>query len=342
MLLAEFKPAYMVRLHGAGDRLAWSPGPGTIPGEEPLLPRIETLLGALAAVAHEMGKACSTCDNWCRCVLEAAAELLGLTEAVVYGPFLVADSKVYVNVGTGLLELGALREWVSMAERVRKALNNSLPLERSQAIRKVNDTLESLQRGRLYIDDTKLVQREVSVTLNPHRKGAAYGLIYSQSSIDYRGTLGGDARISLLVEPLEDRSSTPDEGLVARIGVRHSYAEIRIKTIEAKATLPPFNTSSSHYAVVITPAPRTIIRCETTPAIHPITVKPRVIVHASSYSITGIFAKTRPEPRILPGTVVEADEGIGASCIHAVLRPSYIITEAQADTLKHILTSHQL
>jgi|GEM_PF-5471357 len=103
----------VLNLYGPGDRGPGGGGPASFPGEEPLLPRLETLIGAAGvSVAEKHGLVdffdrVQTYEEY----LERIEDLLGLGRGVFIGPFLLVETPedgekgVYVDVGTGLLKI---------------------------------------------------------------------------------------------------------------------------------------------------------------------------------------------------------------------------------------------
>ncbi len=238
---AVYTPLSGLRLFGAGDRSARSPAPGAVPRDEPLLPRLETLLGSMAAVYAELRGL--RCTSWESCVLIAALRLL-LGEEVgglcaVSPPMLVAETRsgeqrVYMDAGSWLLRVDsgkALRGYIGAAELLYRSLVEQLPRRRLEAEEKVEDVIHGLIEEGSLIPFYAVSRRLTHVAINPASKTTVYNLLYSLPWISYNTVAtqpGGKAL----------------ETLRARIVVIAACSKGEPQSLDTTATLGPKSTPS--------------------------------------------------------------------------------------------------
>jgi len=346
-LVVELRPAGPLRLHGSGDRSAWSPGPGAIPGEEPLLPRLETLVGMLADTAYRAGCTPSCgCKDWCSCSLAAAAHLLygtGSASAALLGPLLVAETRengekktrVYINVSTGLLDLDGLPAWAEAAKLLAMAWGALLPSHASRLAEEARNSLQELEEKSLYIPAWRLASRPTSVALDPQRKAASHGLIYSLARVDLRGGLEAALKAALSRQGVEARVERVRIVAVSlgwgpghapctaewasSLGPKSTPVYVRLARLEAlntpaKSPEEILSECTRETCIALTPAP-------IEPggwagyAIHPRPPGPPLEVYARAYGTTGPgFAKDKPRPSYWPGTLLKGYRDPGSMC----------------------------
>lgn len=342
-LAVAIQPTGALRLHGSGDRSAWSPGPGALPGEEPLLPRLETLIGMLANTAYRAGCAPSHgCKDWCSCSLAAAARLLyGVVQAgsaVLMGPFLVAETttkktketRVYINASTGLLDLKGLSGWVRAAELLAEAAGALPPARVSRLHDEAQDILKELERKGYFIPAQRLASRHTSITLDPWRKGTRHGLIYSLARVDLRSGLeavlaGQKARVKrvwiVALSMVRDQGHAPClVKWAGSLGPRSTpvYAVLwRLKGLHTSDTDPEWlqKECTEHLCIALTLAPVSSEHGWADFAVHPWPPRPGLEVYARAYSSNGPgFAKDRPLPGYWPGTILQGYIDPGSMC----------------------------
>ncbi|NPA05305.1 MAG: hypothetical protein GXO09_04355 [Crenarchaeota archaeon] len=319
-LLALGVPGH-IRLHGAGDRLPRSPGPGAIPSEEPLLPRLETLLGALAAAwwARNPG---GGCIDWVSCVLKPASGMLcyGCLEYVA-APLLVARLagdenrvKVYIDVAAGLLDADYLDDYVEAARLLGLAGevldSHQRVLEAyKEYVERVEEAAEIKKKlwGRGLIPAARVLRRVTHISIGYGRRAVEHGLIYSLPWIDYLGAVSdavGEAVRDVWVVLPYQCSSLPREGLdgdVLWLGVRHAAARVRVLGLEAGLAVDSHGAS-----IVLSQQPlRGVESIGALRAVHPWRPRPSLESLASSYRPLGrLHAKTRQRPALWQGTVI--------------------------------------
>ena len=308
-----FEPLQALRLHGSGDRVAREQAPGAIPGEEPLLPRLETLIGALASLAYRTGLVSDDASgrgDWCEYSLGAAAKLLGCTSpgSWITGPFLVArgistsNKRVFINVSTGLLDADAVDEWVEIAAELREAAAKTLPRERHWA------RMEAAERIQRLIEEGKLVpwyavtQRFTSVALEPRTKSAMYNLVYTYTRIHVHivpaETGLYPAGIALIAQCNASGEKHVPTSIVS-LGPRSTPA-LLLATRLGPETIPEDN-EPPYIAVSNAPLWSSIDY-----AIHPLPPGPGLEAHARAYHTEygKGFRKDRARASLWPGTVI--------------------------------------
>ncbi len=332
--IIRIKPAgTTLKLHGAGDRLPWAPGPGAIPSEEPLLPRIETIVGMLASIWYSQVCSSSTgisqqrCRDWCTCTAHQAGRLIrvcGVTEIV--GPFLVAkirylngdeDTRVYINATTGLLDVEGIDRWVEAAELIRETSRSLFPRNRHYLRKEVSNILTELMDGNegtpLYISAEELSQKMTKVSLDHTLKTARYGMIYSTPGIDLIGGLKAALAhkatlesLSIVVLAINVEGHTDEwrhiTTVATPLGPKGSPVIVRIEgTSEELETY-----EDTRYSIALTPAP---VTSYTVSAVHPRPPRPPLELYTVAYRISNgtstKFTKGDPTPAYWPGTVLE-------------------------------------
>jgi len=191
--LVELVPLSNVRLPGVYDRSAGAPGPGVVMQDVRVLPRLETLVGALAQ--PQPGDRLTLAD-----ALESLARRLGVGGGLVVGPFLAVKRgggwRVYVDVGSGLFNAAEIDKYMGYAGWLRDTANELLPRGRSGWFRALHRPVESLKEylsgepgcgdcGEYFIEAELIVQKRTRIALEPRRKGPAYGLMFSVLEADY-------------------------------------------------------------------------------------------------------------------------------------------------------------
>ena len=296
------RPVTGLRLHGAGDRTARSPGPGVVLGEEPILPRIETVLGLLAA--KEWWGTHGRCSDWGDCVLKKALEgLCGNDEgAKVFGPFLVnvgdREPRVFINAGTGLLSVSGVKRYVEVAKNLMEAAQETRPGRRKELKEVAISKLEELMERRDFIPAEEIAQKMTGIAINPRQRVVEHGLIYSYAYIDYRGAVGK----SLITVIVAGCTHPRERSFNAVLGPKSAPVAVAVSGTNLTCLITQ-SAESPHIA--LTPAP--IEGLDTVEwAIHPRPPSPPLEVIASSYSTDGEkFLKTDPKPALWPGTVIK-------------------------------------
>ncbi len=301
-LVVRIKPLSRLRLHGAGDRSARTPGPGAIPGEEPLLPRIETLLGLLASTSWRLEGAEWSCTSWDDCVMEKAEKLLcndGLKYIV--GPFLVTrtisgEIRVYLNASTVLLELSGLRDYLYAAELLREAATAYTPGEKKRLRRQAGEVLQGLAEQGKLVADNAIAQRLTGIALSHTTRTTIHGLIYSQAHVDYT-VLGKDTEIILVAKCVAE-PKTLDE-IPVDLRPRSAPVILQVDT----ANLPCIAAATP--AIVLSPSPISLDGIGSLVAVHPLPPRPPLEQLAKAYKPEPWkHEKTQPIPALWPGTII--------------------------------------
>ncbi|GEM_PF-4365696 len=333
--IVKIRPAgTTLKLHGAGDRLPWSPGPGAIPSEEPLLPRLETIIGMLASLNYSRNAATTggchacNCSNWCTCSLKPAAHSLCIRpESKIIGPFLVAnirypteaghvDTRVYVNVTTGLLDTEGVNLWVEAAEQIMRAHNTVYPRTRSRLMKKARDLVKELMMNEglpLLIPAEALSRKITKLSLNYARKTAEHGMIYSVSEIDILGglrtalaSIASVESVSIIILVVDEGScisyQSIAETVAATLGPKGAPVIVSIESSREEIK----NRVTGKYSITLTPAP---ILESVDMAIHPNPPQAPLEVYTRAFRQgNGEFMKDRPMPAYWPGTVLKGYE----------------------------------
>ncbi len=311
-VMVSMKPISGLRLHGSGSRSARTPAPGALPREEPLLPRIETILGALAN-AYWSRRGGSGCSSWEECVLKPSLNLVcggNWQQASIYGPFLLVidrlggNVKVYVNISSGLLEASntAIQRYIEAAQAVFTP--KYLPREILKTRQTVAEIFKELENRGSFIRREKLVKRLVGVALKPGAKAAEHGLLYSQAWIDLRKVGKGYAEhlITLYIYCKGNTAHVLDEEWVAALGPRSTPVQLRLTSIDTLS-----QTSTTEHSLVISYQPLDNTSIREVRAIHPARPAPSLELHASVYASHAPHSsprKTLPMPALWPGTVI--------------------------------------
>ncbi len=218
-LILSFTPLTSLYLQGYGDRTPNTPGPGQIPGRDPLLPRIETLIGGVVDYYYRTMlpqlKPCriNSSDecSWENRVFNPFLDFLCLNRVDItgiYGPFLILEYKtvesgklekiVFIDVDEGLLDTGVTRNFEGingyreLYELWRKYHREIFPLDRYIVMEEIRGKKEDITRN-FMVSRIELVRSETGIMIDPSMKstgtGIVRGMIYGRSSIDYYGAL---------------------------------------------------------------------------------------------------------------------------------------------------------
>ena len=336
-ILVAFRPLGSLHLYGAGLRAAFSRGPGAIPREEPLLPRLETLLGILAAAVYTSsasgggGLDCSSAakKGWEEVVLRRVLEALGLAgngeETYIVGPLLHVTyrsggedhSAVYINASSGLLATSmcgqsedcCIGKWVELAKELKKAKAKAVPREIVEEEAKAKKEWSSV-KDKCFVNAEKIATRRVGVSLSPASKTAEHGLIYSLPEIDYAAAARADAsavstRIVIAFIASRGGGGAPSlPAMVPRVGPRGPPARLEIQEVPD----PPTSTAQKEYAIAVTNTPLALVEQQgATPLPHPSPPAPPLEQHTRSYAtaLCGVPLKDPPAPSLWPGTVIK-------------------------------------
>lgn len=300
-LVVRVKPLSGLRLHGAGDRSARTPGPGAIPGEEPLLPRVETLLGLLAGTRWRLEGRGWSCTDWWSCVMNKAEEMLCRGELeYVTGPFLVTrtetGTRVYVNAATALLELSGLSDYLYAAMLLAKEARAYTPGERMRLRRQAAEVLRKLREEEKLVPSDAVAQRLTGIALDPSTRTTRHGLIYSQARVDY-AALGKDPEV-ILVARCASEPVVLDR-VPAALRPRSAPVMIRAEPV----TLPCLGSDAP--ALVLSPSPLDPGEAGSLVAVHPWPPRPPLEQLAKAYQPEPWrHEKTGPAPALWPGTII--------------------------------------
>ena len=329
-------PTYLLvyRLHGPlmltgpGDRLPALPAPGAVPRGEPLLPRIETLLGALAPIAiRETGREPRDCLE----VYDIIAEWLtgGTNDEIrITGPFLrlktTKSTRVYINVTSHLLEVlefvnaenqtkKPYVDYVDIALRLDKALREPNPSKRYKMLENVNLKIRKLEDKGVLIPWEAIMQRRQRIALDYSRKSVVHGYLYSESIADYtaiakvlKEQLSEPPELILLLEG-EIRPSLEEEEITLSITPHKTHTTLKIveKTnITCRQSGLP---SRSNYTIVLTPIEyKCTTECITNDVkiIHPTLHTSYKTVIARICRIKEKLLKNNPQKALQPGSVI--------------------------------------
>ena len=196
---AVLSPLSGFRLFGAGERTARAPAPGAVPREEPLLPRLETLLGALAA-RYWLGVGGGCCGQWGGCVAGPALELLigGAGGVCAVSPPLLTtrvyiegegwETRIYVDASTWLLRvdnIDSLERYVEAAGLLLRARRELLPGHKLKAEQQAKDIIERLVENADLVPAWAVSRRLTHIALQRDTKTAEHGLLYSLPRVSY-------------------------------------------------------------------------------------------------------------------------------------------------------------
>ena len=187
MLKVSFQPINLLRVRGAGDRLAYAPGPGAVLSDDPLLPRLETIIGA---IVNALGLEYELYSH------EEMVEAIFGKGAKVYGPLLVKEGEVYANVRIGYLKLE--RSCLDRYFRAFEYLNNNVMFPKN--FDKLKSFKKEMENDKCLLVPEEFAFKVTHVALDYSRKSAQFGLLYSMSVLDLRGS-----EIVILVEGNEDK-----------------------------------------------------------------------------------------------------------------------------------------
>ncbi len=330
------KPLEKIILRGTGDKVAGAPGYGSIVGDEPVLPRLETLLGLMASIYYEETGAGASGD-WGSVVAEKAVELVapGASEAMIYGPFLEVEASgghsVFINVGAGLLRLDGccVDRFIELYRAASRILSEAVPRGKISVLGKHRDIINEMRSGEppCLIDQGLLRSYETGIALDRFMKVTGvtpetYGMMYRRMTIDYRGALarilgdpGVEAWITLYLyvdsadEPLVEKR-------VAGFGPRRKA--VLIETMVAKGRLYHRGLREGSYVLAISPLPARRSELEkrtqahaAEPIVNPLTMKLHDTVYARGYSELKNgklrYRKTEPIYAVMPGTIIHSN-----------------------------------
>ncbi len=285
MLKVSFQPINLLRVRGAGDRLAYAPGPGAVLSDDPLLPRLETIIGA---IVNALGLEYELYSH------EEMVEAIFGKGAKVYGPFLVKEREVYANVRIGYLKLE--RNCLDKYFGAFEYLNNSVMFPKDF------DELKSFKKemkdcGCLVFPE-RFVFRSTHVALDYSRKSAQFGLLYSMSALDLRGS-----EIVILVDGKGDNIK---DLKVVNLPNSRSVAKVSIEDINA---IPMFQEC---WRLALSPVPLDEVS-EARP--NPFYKSYEVVNY-----IVGKSKKVRlgPEPALPQGSLLKYRECIAGALVRAL------------------------
>ncbi|NPA69667.1 MAG: hypothetical protein GXO26_02585 [Crenarchaeota archaeon] len=248
-------------LHGPGDRGIGSGGPASFPGEEPLLPRLETLIGSLGIALASSSSPdifeLSRPKDYNEYLEKITEMLLGTnTNILYYGPFLHVktignEDAVYIDIGTGLLKLLEKRNGsVSIANTYREYCRAAIDLI-SSAIKPVENPckgislttpLKMTRIGRYipknetaytlpdYISRDNILQYNTKIGLNRRTKTAKERMIYTEPVIDYQLITGGEhAEYEIIVLARHTSGSPQVQSLPGALSIKQRPIIINIK-----------------------------------------------------------------------------------------------------------------
>ncbi len=340
--LVRVLPLAGLHLQGAGGRAALEPAPGAVTREEPLLPRLETLLGLLASRMLESSGAGGCSGDWWSCTAASAARLAcgdgDKAEVTFTGPLLAVTLRtrrdrgreermqLYINAGTALLAVEALHAYLDAALAAREAAETLNPRRRAELRAEAGKKLADLQRRGHLLPAETLLARWTGVALNPRRGSVEYGHLYTRPRIDYRIPLP-DAVVEkaeiILVAccKTQDNSSGHLEWL-AGLGPRSPPVRARLEPLQDNgicSQLHNIDTTKTRIALTPTPLSECTLSSAEQPlkltAIHPRRPPPPLELLAASYSTSNIkglpeaVRKTKPRPSLWPGTIILEDGG---------------------------------
>ncbi len=320
---AVYTPLSGLRLFGAGDRSARSPAPGAMPRDEPLLPRLETLLGSMANVYA--GLRGLRCTSWGSCVLAAALRLL-LGEEVrglcaVSPPMLVVwtrsgEQRVYIDAGSWLLRVDsgeALHGYMGAAELLYRSLTEQLPRRRLEAEEEAEDAIRELIEEGSLIPFYAVSRRLTHVAVNPVSKTAVYNLLYSLPWVSYNTVAmppGGEALETLRarIVVLAACSNGEPQGLdtVATLGPKSAPSRLYTRALPGGAADTLLDAPEQPPGGSLVASLQPLASC-CPKAIHPGNPSP-LELHVAAYRTSPTYGAppetTPPRPALRPGTLL--------------------------------------
>ncbi len=307
--LIGFKTSQFIVTRGPGDLIPRSSTMAS-PYETPILPRLETMLGAISKTIIENNDIdLSPCEDfsvpdmkWECIVSQVFAEYLGATR--IYGPFLIVggsrtggEVKAYVNVGLGLLRVSneCIEKYISLAEKIWEAIRE-VNVKRKYSLSREYENLRKELEEECII--TPYTFSATGISLESASKTVIHGLIYSYVLRDFTALTGGESyRIALVVER---SGGKPLDPIITYMGPRGRPA----KLVEEE---PPSNliklVRSIRRQLAITLLPQPLVKDRGVVLVHPLRPKPLVLQLAKSTLVNGRWAKTSLEPAYQPGVV---------------------------------------
>ena len=352
LYILSYRVAGPLMLMGPGDRLPASPAPGAVPRGEPLLPRIETLIGALAPIAiGELrgGRPPGSCDEVPRIVAEW---LTGGACLTVAGPFLRLrtrrGTRVYVNVYTHLLDLEALDKYVELFELKLEAFHTPNPSLRHRLLDQAAALVEELEDEGLLIPWEAVAQRRQRHALNYSTKTVIHGHLFTETRIDYTQIPAYLKDVNSMSKKHEEDDGETEGGLVVEPPeLILLVAAPRLSEVKASVSLTPLKTPArlevreaqgpehllagcGDELLVLSNSPIELYECR---ALHPLNPRPKITIHATTCRTCTGFSKTEPREAYQPGTMLyECEECTPLEQCHA-LRAVYALP---IDALKEI------
>ncbi len=347
--LITYKPLGRIYTKGPGDRLPGITGPGQLPGYDPILPRLETLIGAYTALLYTRGIAEKTGDkdSWREAVLGPFLSSIGGGDNTrIYGPFLAVkylgsgEVEVFVDVLYGLLSLKGLEEYMEIYHMWKTYYNILEPMKRYRERFDIEKSISRLMNGeeRLFINREKLLAHETGIMIDPESKttghGKTAGMIYSLTSIDLAGSISRAKRrivgeVSIVLLAKGTGGGTAIEKELVGIGPHRRPALLKTLNINEE-----FENMSGDECLVISPMP---IRDANIWGLHPIKGRLESTVYAAGYGVRSkekiSFRKSRLYPAVARGNIINAskvipfDNLVHCICIKELERVNRLLEE---------------
>ncbi len=347
LFLISFKPLTSLYLQGYGDRTPHTPGPGQIPGRDPLLPRIETLIGAIVDYYYRSNRVCDSGNecSWDKRVFKYFLKCLGLNrdELIgIYGPFLTAKygandeihTDVFIDVGEGLLNIWSSMEHADVINNYIELYNlwigyyeETFPRKRYTILKSIYDKRRDIEKH--LVSRETLIRHETGIMINPLTKstgtGKVRGMIYGRSSIDYYGAV---------MKYLVKKSKTPRKNMLKNltieiilpllvkpekdikptqlhtgIGPKRGISHVRINISNQCIEYPLVEENS--FCIVTSPMPEKYISNKSR-VLHPLTGGYPSTIYARGFSVYEEdrlkYYKTQPIPAVERGAIVKGTQ----------------------------------
>ncbi len=310
-VLIGLRTIFPVSTRGPGDMVPRSSTMASV-YETPLLPRLETMLGAITkAVLDVEGDRvdASPCDGitvpddkW-ECIVSLVFRRHLYVKSVL-GPILVVrrddEELYYVNVGLGLLRLEreCIVKYIEAAEKLWENLREVDVKKKYALMNEYRMFLEELSnnpaRRPCIISPYSIFATGIS--LDNISKSTRHGLIYSYVLRDFAElTTGKNYVVGLLVE-VEEKPAI-NKNIYLSLGPRGRPAILVKSDIEDQVI-----DIIGREKIAITPLPLKLAE-NVEVLVHPLKPKPLIIQLAKSTLVNGKWAKTGVEPAYQAGVV---------------------------------------
>ncbi len=320
-ILIGFRSIYPLSTRGPGDMIPYSSTMAST-YETPILPRLETMLGAIAKTIIENKHIdTSPCngigdpDKKWECIVSLVfREYLGVQS--VLGPVLVVSrqhesgdgnrvTKYYVNAGSRLLKLSGecVCDYIEAAKALWHSIKEADVKRKYNKMNNYREILEELSSKECIVSPHTIFATGVS--LDNVSRTARHGLIYSYVLRDFATlTSGRKYMVGLIAEVDEGRKqiSINENEITALIGPRGRPGLLVEEYIDDIGSIIELDFDQGR--ISISPTPLRLLDEEDVIVVHPLKPRPLVVQLAKSTLLNGKWAKTSVEPAYRAGIVM--------------------------------------